>query len=198
MAAAAAMAVLGPADAELAAAEEAVRWGLVSGWDVMVDPSLGNGCFIFTLYKNGTALRLGFNAADDYAYIMVGNEDWKSIETGKDYDIEIRMDRSSPWRAQATGVDFDGLPLLMATTTDSNFIVDFMKKRGVEFRYDGQVIANLSLSGTFAAVAEMLKCQEAVDRRGIGGRSSDPFAKAPAGGDPFAKAPRNASDPFTR
>jgi hypothetical protein len=121
---------------------------------------------------------------------------WKSIETGKDYDIENRMDRGSPWRAQATGVDFDGLPLLMATTTDSNFLIDFMKKRGVEFRYGGQVIANLSLTGTFAAVAEMLKCQEQVDKLRVG--SSDPFAKAPGGSDPFAKAPRSASDPFTR
>src|SRR4051794_4029448 len=98
-----------------ASAADAVRWGKVSGWDVLVDTTLGNGCFIFTVYDGGTALRLGFDANEDDAYLMVGNQKWASIEHGKDYDIEIRMDRDAPWRATATGVDFDGLPLLMAS-----------------------------------------------------------------------------------
>ena len=172
-----------------AAASDAVRWGQVSGWDILIDTTLGNGCFIFTVYDGGTALRLGFDPDEDDAYLMVGNQKWASIQHGKDYDIEIRMDRDAPWVATATGVDFDGLPLLMASTDQPNFLIDFMKKNTLQVRYQNQTIASLSLRGTYAAVAEMLKCQDYVDAHGIGGRA--PFA------DPFANSGRGtASDPF--
>jgi hypothetical protein len=172
-----------------ASAADAVRWGKVSGWDILVDTTSGNGCFIFTIYDGGTALRLGFDAQEDDAYLMVGNQKWASIEHGKDYEIEIRMDRDAPWRATATGVDFDGLPLLMASTDQPNFLIDFMKKNTLEVRFRNQSIATLSLKGTYAAVAEMLKCQDYVDAHGVGGRA--PYA------DPFASNGRSAaSDPF--
>ena len=170
-------------------ASDAVRWGKVSGWDILVDTTLGNGCFIFTIYDGGTALRLGFDPDEGGAYLMIGNGKWASIEDGKDYDIEIRMDRDSPWRATATGVDFDGLPLLMASTDEPNFVIDFMKKNTLQVRYQNQTIATLSLKGTYAAVAEMLKCQDYVDAHGVAGRA--PFA------DPFANGSRSSvSDPF--
>jgi hypothetical protein len=173
------------------AASDAIRWGKVSGWDILIDPSLGNGCFIFTIYDNGTALRLGFSPDDGEAYLMVGNQKWSSIEHGKDYDIEIRMDRDVPWEATATGVDFDGVPLLLAYTDEPNFLVDFMKKNTLDVRYNGKSIATLSLRGTFAAIGEMLKCQDQVDSFGIGNRG--------AAGDPFAGSKGGtASDPFKR
>ena len=172
-----------------AAAADAVRWGKVAGWDILIDTTLGNGCFIFTIYDGGTALRLGFDPDEGDAYLMVGNQKWASIEHGKDYDIEIRMDRDAPWEATATGVDFDGLPLLMASTDQPNFLIDFMKKNTLEVRYLNKSIATLSLKGTFAAVGEMLKCQDYVDVHGVGGRA--PYA------DPFGSGGRStASDPF--
>src|SRR5437762_814048 len=164
-------AVLGLASAP-ASAGDAVRWGKVAGWDILVDTTLGNGCFIFTIYDGGTALRLGFDPDEGDAYLMVGNQKWASIEHGKDYEIEIRMDRDAPWHATATGVDFDGLPLLMASTDQPDFLVDFMKKNNLTVRYQNQTVANLSLKGTFAAVAEMLKCQDQVDKIGVGGRAA--------------------------
>ena len=89
------------------------------------------------------------------------------------------MDRDAPWYATATGFDFDGLPMLMAETDDPDFLVDFMKKNGLQVTYKKQVVANLSLKGTFAAIAEMINCQTQVDKFGIGNRApvADPFAR---------------------
>ena len=92
--------------APASAAADVIRWGSVSGWDIMVDPSLGNGCFIYTQYDAGTALRLGFSPDDDEAYLMVGNKKWSSIEDGKEYQIQLKMDRDSPWKATAAMVWF--------------------------------------------------------------------------------------------
>ena len=121
--------------------------GKVAGWDILIDPTLGNGCFIYTVYDGGTVLRLGFSPDDDEAYLMVGNTKWGSIEHGKDYDIELKMDRDAPWYATATGFDFDGLPMLMAETDDLDFLVDFMKKNSLQVTYKKQVVASLSLKG---------------------------------------------------
>jgi hypothetical protein len=173
-----------------AASGDPIRWGKVSGWDILIDPTLGNGCFIFTIYDGGTALRLGWSPDDDEAYLMVGNSKWGSIEAGKDYDIQIRMDRDSPWYATATGVNFDGLPLLMAETDKPNFLIDFAKKNTLQVVYGGSTIATLSLSGTYAAITEMLNCQNQVDKIGVGNRSTvDPFA---------GNRSSNSSDPFRR
>jgi hypothetical protein len=173
-----------------AASDDPVRWGNVAGWDVMIDPTLGNGCFIYTIYDAGTELRLGFSPDDAEAYLMVGNPKWASIEEGKDYDVQFKMDRDTPWYATATGVNVDGLPLLMATTDKPNFLIDFAKKKNLQVVYQSQTVASLSLSGTFAAISEMTKCQTQVDKFGIPGRSKDPFA---------SRAPTtNTGDPFRR
>jgi hypothetical protein len=174
-----------------AAADDPIRWGKVSGWDVMIDPTLGNGCFIYTLYDAGTELRLGFDPDNGEAYMMVGNAKWGSIEEGKDYDIEVKMDRDSPWLATATGANMGGLPILWASTDEPNFLVDFAKKKGLQVIYQGKTIASLNLSGTYAAVSEMLKCQDQVDKFGIGNRRADPFASS-------SNRSSGSSDPFKR
>jgi hypothetical protein len=174
-AAAAAACIVATNVAPALAANDALRWGKSGGWDILIDPTLGNGCFIYTVYTGGIGLRLGFSPDDGEAYLMVGSKSWASIEHGKTYSIELRMDRDAPWRASATGVDFDGLPLLMATTDDPDFLIDFAKKNSLQVTYRGSVVATLSLRGTYAAISEMLNCQEQVDRYGV--RKSDPFAR---------------------
>ena len=146
-----------------ARAEDSDRWGNVRGWDIMIDRTLGNGCFIFSEFRDGTAIRLGFDRTKGDSYLMVGNRDWDKIEDGAAYDIEIRMDRAAPWTATATGVLMGSLPLLMARTDDVKFVAAFAKKNSIQVIYGGNTIAHLSLKGTFAAITEMLNCQDAMD-----------------------------------
>lgn len=173
------------------AAQDVLRWGSAGGWDILIDQTLGDGCFIYTQYDAGTVVRLGFSPDDGEAYLMVGNTKWASIKDGKDYDIQVRMDRDSPWYVTATGVQFDGVPFLMATTDQPDFLIDFARKNSLAVNFNGQTITSLDLSGTYAAVSEMLNCQDQVDKVGIRGEStySDPFAGS-------SKGRTNSSDPF--
>lgn len=168
------------------------KWGKVAGWDILIDQTLGNGCFIFNVFEDGTVLRLGFNPSKDNAYVMVGNLNWKSIEKGKEYDITFRMGRTQSWKVTATGIYLDEVPLLAAVTDNFKFLLDIAKKRSIAVMYQGNRIANLSLKGTFAAISEMVRCQQKIGTSGGGGASTDdPFAegkdKAPDSNDPFAK-----------
>ncbi len=160
------------------AASDLIRWGKVSGWDIFASATLGNGCLIHTTYNGGTELILGYSSDDDEAYLMVGNRNWGSIEEGKSYNVEFRMDRDSPWRATAIGLDIDGFPFLAASTDDGDFLIDFAKKYTLAVTYRGSNVATLNLTGTYAALTEMLRCQDQVDRLGIrGGGGRDPFAR---------------------
>lgn len=166
---------------------EIAEWGEVRGWAIGVDFTVGNGCFISTDFEDGTRFRLGFDNTNDAVFIVVGNPNWQSIEDGKEYDIKVRMDRASPWLATATGGRLDGLPVLVAYTTESNFVVEFMRKREIRVEYEGVEIANLSLRGSSAAIQEMVRCQDEMDANGPRQVS-----------DPFAKGTNKSSDPFAR
>lgn len=152
-----------------AAAQDTEQWGTARGWDVRVDSSMGDGCFVLAGFEDGTVFRLGFDRTDDSAYLMVGNDDWSSIEEGKDYALEIRMDRAAPWEAPATGVRLDGSPFLFIPLDEADFVDEFMRKHTLAIDYDGTAVAHLSLEGSSAAIVEMVECQEKVDR------GEDPF-----------------------
>ena len=186
-----ALAILLLAMPSLAHAEKSTAWirPTVGNWDIFVDSSLGNGCFIIATYELGTVLRLGFNRIDSNAYLMIGHRDWNSLEVGKDYEITIKFDRAAPWKATATGVKIGTITMLQAETDKPAFITDFMRKLGMTVTYRNREIASLSLRGSSAAISEMLRCQEVMD---TGNMSDDPFATPST-----KKNQPNKSDPFS-
>ena len=73
-------------------------WKKVGHWQIRVDTTLNNGCFLYTSFERGTILRIGLDkTATGGGYIIIGNDDWKSIEVGKDYKISIKFDDELPW-----------------------------------------------------------------------------------------------------
>ena len=43
------------------AAEDLVDLGWVSGWNAMVDPQMGGGCLIQTIYEDLSVVRMGYD-----------------------------------------------------------------------------------------------------------------------------------------
>lgn len=178
--------------ASKAEAEEVVTWREdVSGWAIIVDRTLNDGCFAVLCFEGGTCLRIQLNVPGEQVKFFVGNDDWQSLEVGKLYDLEVRFGSRPPWTGRASVNRFSpGMPsLVMNVPFDDdrawNFIDEFMRMTGVRISYSGNVIAHLSLSGTYAAMQEVFKCQAAMIESGQGVRS-----------DPFAPPPRRGSDPF--
>lgn len=79
-----------------AAGTDSARWKLLSRWDIRVDASLGNGCFMLADYPNAngqhTALRVGLNAPQMTGYVLLINNNWQSLILGQSYPIEVRFD----------------------------------------------------------------------------------------------------------
>lgn len=176
--------------ASAAVGEDGNTWGEVEGWIIGVDASLGNSCFAVTTFEDGTAVRFGYDSTSGNQpfYILFGNQKWRSLEVGKDYDLVIRLDNEAPWDAPARGVTLgDGEMVFLAVgTSESEFLQEITRKHGIVIEYEGREIASLSLHGSYKATIAMSQCQ--LETGGGATDADDPFSEKPKsrGDDPFA------------
>ena len=175
-----------------AQAADAIKWKTVGDWTISVDTSLGYKCFLSAVYERGTILRFGLAAGkSSVAYMLLGDMNWKSIESGKQYPLTVKFDDRPGWTGDATGLRLSGgFTVLYLKIDQPRFFAEFARRRGLYVEYEGKQVANLSLRGSFRGVAELIKCQQAINlSTGTPASTSrDPFASSgPA---------RQVSDPF--
>lgn len=158
---------------------------------------MGNACYVASTYEGGTILRLGFDFSSTprQLYLALGNENWKSLEAGKDYPVKIRFDSEPEWSATAVGRESSAAKWLYITTTDTNFLEEFSRKLGMRAIFRGKQIAGLRLNGSSRAITEMLECQKTVNEV-TASKNKTPTPTPPK--DPFAQPPevKSATDPF--
>ena len=171
-----------------AKAEDSPLWSHSGDWEIRVDTTLDYGCFALAGYEEDTVLRIGLDPSEGNGYIMVGDPDWQSLEEGKDYAMRVRFGRATPWEAEASALRLGDLPVLVFRFSDITVIREFMRKREVAFIYRGRTITTLSLSGSYRAFEEVVRCQEQVSA-GLIGSGADPFADDPGSSD-------DSADPF--
>jgi hypothetical protein len=115
---------------------------------------------------------------------MVGNEAWRSLQVGNQYDLAIRFDSASPWRGRATArrIGSGSTVFLYLSFDRARFLVELARRNNMTIFYQGDVVTTLPLRGTSAAVQEMLRCQRAADIARKNARPpGDPFAGSPQG-----------------
>lgn len=163
-----------------AQAGESVLWKIVGDWKVMVDRSIGDGCFVTTVWVTGTVFRAGFNPSTNQTYIVFADANWKSLEVGKVYPLSIQFDKHEPWSGGLTGFQAEGIVLLQANLNDPKgaFFSQLSSSQGLTLTYQDKMIANLALKGSADAVKELLNCQAEMPK--------DPFAGKAKKEDPFA------------
>lgn len=179
------------------AADDVITWkDDVKGWYIGVDTTtgdLGDGCFMVTEYEGNTFLRLQIdpNFGNNFA-VYVGDREWKSLEPGKFYPLEIIIGNQEPWVAEAEAIEWNdttnALVFHLSTEDDKAavFVEEFMRYLGIEFFYENQSIANLTLEGTYAATSELFEC--ALEMNDL---------NASGGDDPFNIDRRDKNDPFS-
>ncbi|MFS8143717.1 hypothetical protein [Rhizobium sp. BR 249] len=173
--------------------DDIFQWKKVGGWSVAVDRTVGNGCFVVTSFEDGTVFRLGFSFTkkENPFYILIGNANWKSLESGKQYPVEFSLDRSE-WTADATAVEYKDFKGLWIDFDDVGLVDEFARKLNFRATFNGKEIAAFRLKNSVAAADEMLACQKAVNAT-IAKRPEPPKSKDPFEGKPDTKA---KSDPF--
>jgi hypothetical protein len=168
-------------------AEKSALWKKVGYWEVRVDRSLNYGCFILGGYTKGEIVRFGFDRSEqnNNLYVLIDNDSWKSLVKGKKYILEYRFDDDAPWRGDSIATDMG----LYGKSNKSDFLIDFANKRILTISYEGRLVARLPLTGSQAAIREMVECQQTMSGGRSAQGSSDPFAAE-------GRGPANARDPF--
>lgn len=171
-----------------ASEKDVAKWSEIGWWEILVDRSLDSGCFAWAEYDGGTILRIGFDPTTEMMYFMIANSDWKSVEIGKDYNLDIQFDDEDPWKAESTAIDM-GIAALHVETRQWDFVDEFKRKHTLFVSYKDQNIATLSLKGSARAIDEVVRCQSAMMDTTGASLASDPFksdSKTATPKDPFA------------
>jgi len=173
-----------------APAQDAIFWKTVGDWEISIDTTIGNGCYALASWKGGAVLRIGLNPAEDNFYMLLGNDNWASLEPEQSYDIEIKFGNKPAWEVAARGLQFNPgeTVYLHAQSTKFDFIEEFMRQSKMVVTYNGNEIENLSLRGSSRAFKSVIACQEEVD---AGALVDDPFAGS------GSTSGRKSADPFS-
>ena len=171
--------------ASVATAQETVTWNDdVQGWNVAIDRTINDSCFIISGFSNEQFVRFQFNSTQQNVQLIVADIHWDALENGKNYDIEVAFGDLDAWSGTAKGHRWSNiLPSLvlsvpMADEQASHFMKEMTEKEVVSISYEGAEIANLALTGAQEAVASMLDCQAAMsEAQKMKGTAPDPFAR---------------------
>lgn len=153
----AAMLALGPG---AGSAQDLIDKGFVHGWNLMVDPSFGNGCLIQNVYQDLSVVRLGFDVETKRGYFAVFNRSWGDIKAGQTYPVRFDLDGQS-FDAVATGMRSGKVPGAVVFFDDREFVHAIaQRKRMTVYGQTGQQVMAIDLSGTAKALEYARKCQD--------------------------------------
>ncbi len=134
-------------------------WGEAGGWDVMVDPSLGNGCLIQAAYNDGSVVRIGFDRNKGSGYITAFNEGWGDIVEGENYNILFDLD-GQEYDGEATGIYLEGVPGADIYFDSPDFLFDIAKKYTMSLYNENGMVMQIDLGGTYVGLEAAIACQE--------------------------------------
>lgn len=139
--------------------QELIDKGFVEGWNIMMDPNLGNGCLIQTVYQDLSVVRLGYDALDNRGYFTVYNKAWGDIEPGQSYPIRFELDGKS-YDATAIGFKQDRVPGATVFFTDRDFVNAIAQNKSMTvYNPAGEVVMAIELKGTAKALDYARDCQ---------------------------------------
>ncbi|MEZ5753259.1 MAG: hypothetical protein R3D90_00370 [Paracoccaceae bacterium] len=142
-----------------AGAQTLEPWGASDYWDVMIDPSLGNGCLIQGAFEDGSVVRVGLDRTNGTGYVTAFNDAWGDIEEGKLYPISFALD-GEMFEGEARGMYLQGVPGADIVFDNVDFFMSIAERQTMTMYHDGAEVMSIDLTGTMAGLAAVLECQD--------------------------------------
>lgn len=151
--------VLAACVATPAIAEELVSVGQVGVWEILVDPTVGNGCLINAVFEDGSDVRIGFDREAGTGYLLAMNEAWQGIEEGATYPVQMDVD-GQVYNGEATGIYIDGMPGADIPFDSIDFLMDIAARNTLTLSNAEGPVMSIDLTDSDNALAEAIACQE--------------------------------------
>ncbi len=142
-----------------AAALELGYWGEGGGWDIMVDPSLGDGCLIQALYQDDITVRIGLDRNSGGGYVTVFNYNWGDIQEGAAYPILIDLD-GQEYHGEAIGLYLNDVPGADVLFDNPEFLWDIAAQQTMTLYNESGLVMAIDLTGTMVGLDGVLACQD--------------------------------------
>jgi len=135
-----------------------IIWEEFSRWTVSVNSNFGYGCKIESSDQD-LMLVVGFDNSDGTAFVAFADDSWRSIEEGKEYELEMDFDGDEFWGDTFTGMrDSSDRGVLVlwgdgsAGSTFDDWLRDIAIHHRLNIQYDGKRVGSVSLRGTTEAI----------------------------------------------
>lgn len=140
-------------------AQELEMWGSSDYWDVMIDPSLGDGCLIQSEFDDGSVVRIGFDRLQGVGYVTAFNMAWGDIVEGEWYPVLFALD-GQDYEAEARGMYLNGVPGADILFDNPDFLFDIAAKYTMTLYNEYGEVMSIDLTGSNAALGAAIECQE--------------------------------------
>lgn len=145
--------------ASVAHAQDLQPWGASDTWDVLIDPSLGNGCLIQSEFEDGSLVRIGLDKVAGGGYVTVFNTDWGAIEDGTMYPVTFDLDGES-FEGEAKGMYLNDVPGADIAFDSVDFFMSIATHQTMTMYNEGTEVLKIDLTGTMAGLDAVLACQD--------------------------------------
>jgi len=142
-----------------AMAQDLEQWGVSEYWDIMIDPSLGNGCLIQSEFTDGSVVRIGFDRNEGMGYVTAFNDAWGDIEEGVMYPVLFDLD-GQEYDAEAKGIYLNGMPGADIMFDEEDFLFDIAAKYTMTLYTEAGEVMSIDLTGSYQALEAAIECQE--------------------------------------
>jgi len=142
-----------------AAAQDLEPWGSSDYWDVLVDPTLDNGCLIQSEFEDGSVVRIGLDRRNGSGYVTAFNTAWGAIEPGAVYPVDFTLD-GEEFEGEATGIYLDDVPGADIAFDNVDFFMSIAQRQTMTMYHDGAEVLSIDLTGTMAGLEAVMECQD--------------------------------------
>ena len=133
------------------------KWGESGDWVILIDPSVGNGCYMEKTSDDGTLVQVGMVPDRNGGFFAAYNAAWSIIEDGAAGTVQFDFG-SSLFGGEYVGVVKADIPGGYAFFNNPEFIKEFGKRNEVSIKSDKGNALNFKLTGTMKAINAVRNC----------------------------------------
>lgn len=133
------------------------KWGDAGVWAILIDPEVGNGCYMENTFDDGTLVQVGFVPDRNGGFFAAYNSAWATIEDGVIGTVQFDFGNSL-FGGDYVGVANADLFGGYAFFNNPEFINEFGKRNTVSIKGDRGTTLDISLKGTSRAINAVRSC----------------------------------------
>ncbi len=142
-----------------ALALDLTEWGKEGDWVILIDPNHDNNCLAQVSYSDGSLLRVGFREKGAEGVLATVNPGWTQFEQDKKYMLNYAIDGGTGIDAEARGAMVGEMRGIEVPFKDPAVLSALVKGNSLTLSFEGSKLAELSLSGSAAALEKAAACE---------------------------------------